>query len=135
MIHFEGAMTSPYNAPPIAPTNRNIGADSSEVSDGAIRIPLAALDGQGPHYQWIGQKTEVVIIVKSSEGYRVFSSICPHMGARLCLDGGLDLSCPWHGLKFDLRNLTSNNRRYRVPREYSAVVSGSDLLIEFHREG
>lgn len=39
------------------------------------------------------------------------SAICPHMGARLALEGD-GITCPWHGLTFRLPDGASGHPRY-----------------------
>lgn len=82
-----------------------------------------------PQYFWISEKVEVVVFLFQGQ-VKAYNSVCPHMGAQLsvdCKDG--HLSCPWHGLKFDLRDARSCHTRYRKVTEYKAEVQGDTLYV------
>ena len=94
-----------------------------------FRFPLDQLAGDGPHYRWVSERMELMIFRWQGE-YRVFSSICPHMGAQLGLDTRQQaLVCPWHGLACDLATKETNHHRYRKLKEFSARVEGTELVI------
>ncbi len=79
---------------------------------------------------WIDEKREVIVI-PADQGYEVYSSICPHMGAQMQLDAKSgELVCPWHGLRYCPEQQTSNHHCYRNLKKYKAEVKGDSLEIQ-----
>ncbi len=92
-------------------------------------IPLDGELGSEPVYLWASQRLEIVAFRQAGE-VRAFSSICPHMGAQLCVDREeRRLHCPWHGLSFDLTTGEAAHPRFRRIREWNAEVDGRRLKL------
>lgn len=93
------------------------------------RIPLGKEIGELPRYYWLNEKVEV-LVVKLEGTFRVFSSLCPHMGARLEWNSRKEtVSCPWHGLSFCAKTLCSEHPRYRKLREHRAELLDGELRV------
>ena len=66
-----------------------------ENRETTVTVPWDATNGIHFHDQ--------VIVVNSSSGVAVFSSLCPHMGCRINRTEGAELLCPCHGSRFNLQ--------------------------------
>jgi nitrite reductase/ring-hydroxylating ferredoxin subunit len=87
----------------------------------------------GCMHVWLTEKIEVVVFRKGN-CIRIFNSICPHMGAQLqCNQRKDEVFCPWHGLRFSLRDQKgeqeSNHPRYKRIREYEGEIVNCELKI------
>lgn len=105
---------------------------------GPARKPLHSVKITGdldaaPVHLWLTEKIEVVVFRKAGR-LRIFSSICPHMGAQLqCNQRRSSVSCPWHGLCFQLGNrkeeTQSDHPRYKRIREYDGEIVDGELHV------
>ncbi len=97
--------------------------------ESAYKIPLKEPIGASPQYFWVSDKREIVVF-RDRRSIRAFSSICPHMGSRLCFaEKTGDLFCQWHGLSYNVRSGASNQHRYQPPREYQAEIHDGVLHL------
>lgn len=97
---------------------------------GSAKMP-GELDSGAMHV-WIAEKLEVIVF-RNAGRIRIFSSICPHMGAQLQCHRNNSIACPWHGLCFKLGQakgeVESNHRKYRRIREYEGEIVNGELRI------
>ncbi len=72
-------------------------------------ISVTELTRKKHHTSWVGNQE--VFVVLTSQGVRVYSGMCPHQGGPL--GEGLfthdEVTCPWHGCRFDLTQGTCND--------------------------
>ncbi len=93
------------------------------------RVKLSRNVDGSPQHLWLTEKLEVMVF-QDKDGLRVIASLCPHMGAQLQLHrSDRTVRCPWHGLTFDGKELTSGHFRYRKVCEYEGEVSQGELLV------
>jgi nitrite reductase/ring-hydroxylating ferredoxin subunit len=93
------------------------------------RTRLEREPSSDPMYFWIAEKTEILVI-KIGNSVKIFNSICPHMGARLCYQTSLHaVVCPWHGLSYDAETLKSDHSRYRHLAALDGEVVDGELII------
>ena len=70
-----------------------------------------------------------LVVVRSTEGLRVFDATCPHRGAHLGCGGVLDrqaIRCPFHGYRIGLDDTAETSFR---AREYTALTVGGMVFI------
>lgn len=124
---------------------------SDDASAGATdRVRLGSVEefprGEGVSVDVEGLPTPLAVF-NLDDGFYALPDRCPHKGAPLSRtgttpreesDGGtrgkLDtesktVSCPWHGLRFDLESGDCPATRYRV-RPFGVVVEDGDVLLE-----
>lgn len=110
----------------------NVQAERSHATESVnarFQVQLTKPLSETPQYFWISEKVEVAVFLLRGQ-VKAYSSVCPHMGAQLEVDCKTGhLSCPWHGLKFDLRDARSPHARYRKVTEHKADVQGDVLTI------
>ncbi|QPJ65288.1 MAG: Rieske (2Fe-2S) protein [Candidatus Nitrohelix vancouverensis] len=92
-------------------------------------VPLNGRNiGAEPEYLWLNDKIEV-IVWKDPE-LHVVSSICPHMGAQLCLNHNQEiLHCPWHGLQFDTTRFKSDHHQFKSLSTFEAALVDGELHV------
>jgi nitrite reductase/ring-hydroxylating ferredoxin subunit len=94
-----------------------------------FRIRLDREPDATPMYFWVSEKTEVMV-VKVDTTIKIFNAICPHMGARLCYQPAQkSITCPWHGLSFNLEDQKSNHSKYRHVALIDGEVRDGYLII------
>ena len=94
-----------------------------------FRIRLERPVDERPIYVWMTERMELMIF-RSRGKLRVFSSICPHMGAQMQFDVRRScLHCPWHGLRLDLTTGHTDHPRYSRLREWQAQIEGDELIV------
>ena len=82
-----------------------------------------------PQYFWITDKSEIMV-VECGGRTRVYSSLCPHMGAQMQFCSKDEtIHCPWHGLRFNSKTLESRHHRYKHLRELDSDLIGETLVI------
>lgn len=97
---------------------------------GAYTIKLTKVPKGSVSYVWLDDKKEAILFEREGQ-LRLFSSICPHMGAQLCHRSENDqLVCPWHGLAFDLKTGNSNHHRYKRLLEYGVEQRGEEIVVQ-----
>ena len=95
------------------------------------RIPdeLANSARNTPQYWWAKPQLEVVLLFQEGE-LKAFSSICPHMGARLDVQNRAGrLFCPWHGLKLGL-NDKACRRSDSAAQEFRLEKRGEEYWLD-----
>ncbi|GAB4336310.1 MAG: hypothetical protein Kow0037_17390 [Calditrichia bacterium] len=72
-----------------------------------------------------------VVVFETSEGYFAVENRCPHVGARLHqgIVEGNDLTCIWHGWKFDLKSGQCYNEYWASLKKYPIEIDGDNLYI------
>lgn len=120
------------------------------TADAATRVRLGAVEefprGEGVSVQVAQLPTPLAVFNVEGDFYAV-PDHCPHKGAPLSrcgttprtegiggTRGKLDaeeksVSCPWHGMKFDLETGDSPATSYRV-RSFDVRVEDGDVLLE-----
>ena len=102
-----------------------------------------------PIYVEIGNLT--VAVFKHREKYYAYANICPHQGGPSCegivvgnvesevKDGtrrdfvsteNLNITCPWHGIEFDLESGVCRALKDWRLASFQTVVEGDSVLIE-----
>lgn len=83
-----------------------------------------------PFYEWIDVDKEVIVLNHNGK-IEVIDSICPHFGGRLEIyKSGLNkLICPFHGIKFNITDCTSDNKIFKKIKKYK-IISRDPLIIE-----
>lgn len=82
-----------------------------------------------PTHLWVTEKIEVLVIEENNK-FRVFHSICPHMGSQLQYNSEQKkISCPWHELDFSLKTGLSSHPQYKKICEYKVELTPNDLII------
>lgn len=66
-----------------------------------------------------------VAVVRTAEGYRAFSLVCPHQGSTVGIVNGSSFQCPNHGARFSAAGLWTGGERTGNLVEL-AVTPGSD---------
>lgn len=85
---------------------------------------------KAPVYLWLDTKTEVVVF-NDGKNWRAFQAICPHMGAQLSVDRShQEIRCPWHPLRFSIKDGKSNHNKYRCIREFQIIREGDRLVLD-----
>ena len=93
------------------------------------QVKLPRPPGEVPTYVWLNDKTEIMI-VKCGSKTRIFSSLCPHMGAQMQFcSKSRTVHCPWHGLRYDADSRKSDHHRYKKLQELKGEVVDDNLLI------
>lgn len=84
--------------------------------------------GKGKAFE-VGER--VIAIFNEGGIYRAIDDMCPHMGASLAT-GFLEqseVSCPWHGWRFDIRDGTWCDNRTLKTDVFEVRVEGDQILV------
>ena len=94
-----------------------------------FRIRIERPLDERPSYYWVTERLELMVF-RAGGRLRVFSSICPHMGAQIQHSARrCALKCPWHGLELDLETGQTGHPRYPRLREWQAQLEGDELIV------
>lgn len=90
--------------------------------------------GEGLSFE-VGE--QVIAVFNDGGTYRAIDDMCPHMGASLST-GHLEnseVSCPWHGWRFDTRDgAWCDNRKIKIKSYDVRVVDDQILVATMPRE-
>ncbi len=84
--------------------------------------------GKGKAFE-VGDR--VIAIFNEDGVYRAIDDMCPHMGASLAT-GFLEqseVSCPWHGWRFDIRDGTWCDNRTLKTDVFEVRIRGDQILV------
>jgi nitrite reductase/ring-hydroxylating ferredoxin subunit len=94
------------------------------------KVPVFAVDSIGVGEKCLVNLEDVeIVVVRSSEGWRGVSALCPHLGINL-IDGNVSegvIYCPGHGVAYNLEDGKStcrylNLRTFKVTEESGRIV-------------
>lgn len=75
---------------------------------------------------------EIVALFHSDEGFYAIDGICPHHGGPLGSGSleGCQISCPWHGWTFDVRDGTYQSNSELKHPTYATKVEDGEVWID-----
>lgn len=84
--------------------------------------------GKGKAYE-VGDT--MVAVFNDGGTFRAIADMCPHMGASLATGHLCDseVSCPWHGWRFDIRDGTWCDNRTLKTEAYDVRIEGDEILV------
>lgn len=84
--------------------------------------------GQAQAFE-IGER--VIAVFNEDNVYRAIDDMCPHMGASLAtgLVENSEVSCPWHGWRFDIRDGTWCDNRTLKTDVFEVRIEGDQILV------
>jgi len=95
-----------------------------------VKIPLSSFDKAVRVVVNVPGSEKQILAVKKADGsYLALKLSCTHKGVALNTESR-QLSCPAHGSTFDFDGNVTHGPATRPLKSFSAVVSGTDLLIE-----
>jgi cytochrome b6-f complex iron-sulfur subunit len=99
-----------------------------EGAESLLTVPLAA--GKGILFY------DRAIVISGGERLAVFSSTCPHLGCRINRAEGIEIVCPCHGSRFNVRGevLRGPARRSLQPLRFELDQTGAKLRITLNNE-
>lgn len=118
----------------LLPACASVAAVRVAAPDGVIRLPLSAHPdllrrGGSLRVQPEGSADPVYVLALEDGAYAALSPVCTHQGCTVGIEGEY-LVCPCHGSTYDRRGTVLRGPAERALRQFSARVSGDDLIID-----
>lgn len=85
-------------------------------------------EGTGKSFE-VGDR--IIAIFNDGGTYRAIDDMCPHMGASLATGflNESEVSCPWHGWRFDVRDGTWCDNRSLKTDVFEVRVVGEEIQV------
>lgn len=85
-------------------------------------------EGTGKSFE-VGDR--IIAIFNDGGTYRAIDDMCPHMGASLATGflSASEVSCPWHGWRFDIRDGTWCDNRSLKTDVFEVRVVGEEIQV------
>ncbi len=85
-------------------------------------------EGTGKSFE-VGDR--IIAIFNDGGTYRAIDDMCPHMGASLATGflNESEVSCPWHGWRFDVRDGTWCDNRSLKTDVFQVRVVGEEIQV------
>ena len=85
-------------------------------------------EGTGKSFE-VGDR--IIAIFNDGGTFRAIDDMCPHMGASLATGflSESEVSCPWHGWRFDVRDGTWCDNRSLKTDVFKVRVVGNDIQV------
>lgn len=118
----------------LLPACASVAAVRVSAPDGVVRLPLSAhpallQPGGSLRIQPEGSVDPVYVLAVEDGAYAALSPVCTHQGCTVGIEGEY-LVCPCHGSTYDRRGAVLRGPAERALRQFSARVSGDDLIID-----
>ncbi|MBK6542314.1 MAG: Rieske 2Fe-2S domain-containing protein [Flavobacteriales bacterium] len=104
-------------------------AAAMAVENGVVTVPMSMLVNGSAVVNANGVADKILVTKNASGEYKALVLNCTHKGGPV-KQKGTELSCSWHGSKFDLNGAVVNGPAKDPLKSYPVEVAGENLKVK-----